>query len=353
MEYGRLGNTGLMVSELCLGCMTFGQEADEETSREIVGRFLEAGGNFVDTADVYSKGISEEITGRAIEDVRDEVVLATKVRFPMGDGPNDVGLSRKHVMQGCEDSLRRLGTDYIDLYQVHCWDVATPLEETLSALSDLVRSGKVRYIGVSNFTGWQLMRSLEISEARLREVRVPAAAVLARRAQHRAGGTARLCGGGARGDPLEPARWRLPLRQSTAATRSRPRARASLAPWSRMEEYWARRATERNWGALDVVGRISEETGKSYAQISLNWLLRQEGMTAPIIGARNLEQLEDNLGASGWELTESRWKISPRLAPRRRLPLPLYPQRATGLAVGLRPAIGKIVAWTVTPLACV
>ena len=119
MEYARLGNTGLMVSELCLRCMTFGQEADEETAREIVGRFLEADGNFVDTADVYSNGISEEITGRALQDVRDDVVLATKVRFPMGDGPNDVGLSRKHILQGCEDSLRRLGTDYIDIYQVH------------------------------------------------------------------------------------------------------------------------------------------------------------------------------------------------------------------------------------------
>jgi aryl-alcohol dehydrogenase-like predicted oxidoreductase len=119
MRYARLGNTGLMVSELCLGCMTFGQEADGETSRWIVGRFLEAGGNFVDTADVYSNGVSEEITGRALQGVRDDLVLATKVRFAMGDGPNDVGLSRKHIMQGCEDSLRRLGTDYIDLYQVH------------------------------------------------------------------------------------------------------------------------------------------------------------------------------------------------------------------------------------------
>jgi aryl-alcohol dehydrogenase-like predicted oxidoreductase len=119
MEYARLGNTGLMVSELCLGCMTFGQEADEETSREIVGRFLDAGGNFLDTADVYSNGVSEESTGKALRDVRDDVVLATKVYFPMGEGPNDTGLSRKHVMQGCEDSLRRLGTDYIDLYQVH------------------------------------------------------------------------------------------------------------------------------------------------------------------------------------------------------------------------------------------
>ena len=119
MDYRRLGDTGLMVSELCLGCMTFGREADEEASKGLVARFLEVGGNFVDTADVYTKGVSEEITGRSLEGVRDEVVLATKVRFPMGDGPNEVGLSRKHVTQGCEESLMRLGTDYIDLYQVH------------------------------------------------------------------------------------------------------------------------------------------------------------------------------------------------------------------------------------------
>ena len=138
MEYRRLGRTGLMVSELCLGTMTFGRELDEEGSREIIARFLDAGGNFIDTADVYETGLSEEITGRAIKDVRDEVVLATKVRFPMGGGPNDVGLSRKHILAGCEASLRRLGTDYIDLYQVHMWDAVTPLDETLSALTDLV-----------------------------------------------------------------------------------------------------------------------------------------------------------------------------------------------------------------------
>ena len=127
-----------MVSELCLGCMTFGRELDEEGSRKIIARFLDAGANFIDTADVYSKGVSEEITGRAIKGSRDEVVLATKVRFPMGEGPNDVGLSRKHVISGCEASLQRLGTDYIDLYQVHTWDALTPLEETLSALTDLI-----------------------------------------------------------------------------------------------------------------------------------------------------------------------------------------------------------------------
>ena len=159
----RLGATGTLVSELCLGCMTFGNEANEEQSRAIIHAFLEAGGNFLDTADVYSQGLSEEITGRAIRERRHELVLATKVRFPMGKGPNEVGLSRQHILAGCEASLRRLGTDYIDLYQAHCWDAATPLEETLSAFSDLVHQGKVRYIGVSNFTAWQIMKALHVS----------------------------------------------------------------------------------------------------------------------------------------------------------------------------------------------
>jgi aryl-alcohol dehydrogenase-like predicted oxidoreductase len=304
MEYGRLGNTGLMVSELCLGCMTFGRETDEEDSKGLVGRFLEAGGNFIDTADVYSKGVSEEITGRAIKGVRDEVVLATKVRFPMGEGPNDVGLSRKHVVQGCEDSLRRLGTDYIDLYQVHCWDSAAPLEETLSALTDLVRSGKVRYIGVSNFTGWQLMRSLAVSESHGFERFVclqPQYSLVERNVERE---ILPIC--------LEEGLGVIPWSPLGGGFLSGKYRRGEEPPQGSriseavesMEEYWDRRATERNWAALDVVGRISEETGKSYAQISLNWLLRQESVTAPIVGVRTMEQLEDNLGASGWELEE-------------------------------------------------
>jgi aryl-alcohol dehydrogenase-like predicted oxidoreductase len=303
MQYTRLGNTGLMVSELCLGCMTFGQEADEAASREIVGRFLEAGGNFVDTADVYSKGVSEEITGRALAGVRDDVVLATKVRFPMGEGPNDVGLSRKHITQACEDSLRRLGTDYIDLYQVHCWDAATPLEETLSALTDLVRSGKVRYIGVSNFTGWQLMRSIAVSESEGLEKFVclqPQYSLAERNIERE---ILPVCVE----EGLGVIPW-SPLGGGFLSGKYRrgeepPEDSRIAGAVESMEEYWDRRATERNWATLDVVARLSEETGKSYAQISLNWLLKQQGVTAPIIGARTLEQLEDNLGASGWELT--------------------------------------------------
>jgi aryl-alcohol dehydrogenase-like predicted oxidoreductase len=304
MEYRRLGDTGLMVSELCLGCMTFGREASEEDSKRLVDRFLDAGGNFIDTADVYSKGVSEEITGRAIKGVRDDVVLATKVYFPMGEGPNDTGLSRKHVTQGCEDSLRRLGTDYIDLYQVHCWDSATPLKETLSALTDLVRSGKVRYIGVSNFTGWQLVKSVCLSEANGLERFVclqPQYSLVERNIERE---ILPIC--------LEEGLGVIPWSPLGGGFLSGKYRREEEPPQgsriseavASMEEHWDRRATDRNWRALDVVGRISEETGKSYAQISLNWLLRQDGVTAPIIGARTLEQLEDNLGASGWTLDE-------------------------------------------------
>ncbi|HEV2742855.1 MAG TPA: aldo/keto reductase [Rubrobacter sp.] len=305
MEYRRLGDTGLMVSELCLGCMTFGREADEEASRGLVARFLEAGGNFVDTADVYTKGVSEEITGRAIKGVRDDVVLATKVRFPMGDGPNDVGLSRKHVIGGCEDSLRRLGTDYIDLYQVHCWDGATPLEETLGALSDLVRAGKVRYVGVSNFTAWQLMKSVSLSDALGFERFVclqPQYSLVERNIEREVLPVCEEEGLGV--IPWSPLGGGFLSGKYRRGEEPPQGSRISEAVES-MEEYWDRRANERNWRVLDVVGRISEETGRSYAQISLNWLLRQPAVTAPIIGARTLDQLEDNLGASGWELDEA------------------------------------------------
>jgi len=166
MEYRRLGNTGLMVSELCLGCMTFGREADEELSHRFIHRFIEAGGNFLDTADVYSRGVSEEITGRALQGIRDDIVLATKVRSAMGSKPNDVGASRKHIIQGCEASLKRLGTEYIDLYQIHSWDGATPLEETLSALSDLVHQGKVRSVGLSDYRAWQVVEALWVADRR-------------------------------------------------------------------------------------------------------------------------------------------------------------------------------------------
>ena len=164
MNYRFLGKTGMKVSELCLGAMTFGREADEALSHQMLNHFVAAGGNFIDTADVYTRGASESILGRWLKDQpRDQLVIATKVRFGMGDGPNDVGLSRKHILSGVEASLRRLGTDHIDLYQVHMWDSAAPLEETLSSLDGLVKSGKARYIGASNHAGWQLQKAIDLS----------------------------------------------------------------------------------------------------------------------------------------------------------------------------------------------
>jgi aryl-alcohol dehydrogenase-like predicted oxidoreductase len=304
MEHRSLGKTGLMVSELCLGCMTFGRELDEEGSREIIARFLKAGGDFIDTADVYEQGASEEIVGRAIKGVREDVVLATKVRFPMGDGPNDVGLSRKHILAGCEASLRRLGTDYIDLYQVHAWDAATPLEETLSALTDLVRQGKVRYVGVSNFTGWQLMKALYVSELNGFERFVslqPQYSLAERNIEREVLPACREDGVGV--IPWGPLGGGFLSGKYRRGEEPPEDSRIAGAP-DEFEEAWTRRSVERNWRTLDVIGETSEQTGRSYAQISLNWLLRQEGVTAPIIGARRMEQLEDNLGAAGWKLSE-------------------------------------------------
>ena len=164
MRYVNLGNTGLKVSEVALGTMTFGREAEEKDSVEILQEYLDAGGNFIDTANVYSNGKSEEILGRALKGIRDDIVLATKVFFRMGERINDYGATRKHILKSVEDSLRRLQTDYIDLYQIHCWDRSTPIEETMETLDYLVKRGYVRYIGVSNFAGWQIEKSLRVSE---------------------------------------------------------------------------------------------------------------------------------------------------------------------------------------------
>jgi aryl-alcohol dehydrogenase-like predicted oxidoreductase len=301
MEHATLGRSGLLVSRLCLGTMTFGREADEAASRAIVDRFVEAGGTFVDTADVYGQGVSEEVTGRAIADRRDDIVLATKVRFAMGERPNDAGLSRRHVIAGCEASLRRLGTDWIDLYQVHMWDALTPIEETLSALTDLVRQGKVRYIGVSNFAGWHLLRAELAAERHGYERFVslqPQYSLIERGLEREIGPAAAELGLG-----LIP--WG-PLGQGFLTgkyDRSGPpagtRAADAEADWV---EAWERRNVERTWRIVDAVRAAAEETGHTPSQVALNWLLTRPGVVAPIVGARRVEQLEENLGAVGWRL---------------------------------------------------
>lgn len=300
MEYRRLGRTGLMVSELCLGTMTFGNEADEETSKQITDRFVEAGGNFVDTANVYSKGVSEELTGQAIaRHEREDIVLATKFRFPMGDGPNDSGASRKHIVAACEASLRRLGTDYIDLYQIHCWDAHTPVEETLSALDDLVRAGKVRYIGASNFTGWQLEKSLRVSEregtARF-DCMQPQYSLIVRDIERE---VLPVC----REEGLGVIPWSPLAGGFLTGKYSRedaPPEDTRMAAWT---DTWQRHATPEKFDVVDQVATVAGTRGKEPAQVALNWVKDRPGVTSPIIGARNLEQLEKNLGATGWSLS--------------------------------------------------
>ncbi len=300
MEYRKLGQTGLMVSELCLGTMTFGNEADEQTSKRITDRFVEAGGNFVDTANVYSRGVSEEITGRVIRDYREDVVVATKFRFPMGEGPNDSGASRKHIISACEASLRRLDTDYIDLYQIHCWDSSTPIEETLSVLDDLVRAGKVRYIGCSNFTGWQIEKSVRVSEreglARF-DCLQPQYSLVVRDIEHEVLPVSREEGLGV--IPWSPLAGGFLT--GKYSREDDPPENTRMASWG---DTWKRHATSDKFDIVDRVCEIADSRGKEPAQIALSWVKDRPGVTSPIIGARNVEQLDKNLGATGWSLEE-------------------------------------------------
>lgn len=305
MQYKPLGHSGLMVSELCLGTMIFGDDtrgADEPTAIRLIHQFLDAGGNFVDTADVYVHGYSEEIAGKALQGRRDRVVLTTKVRGRMSDDPNDVGLSRRHVIAGCEASLRRLDTDYVDLFYAHLWDPITPIEETLRAFDDLVTAGKVRYVGVSNFKAWEVIKSLGVSDSHgwARFIAAQYQYSLVVRDIERE--FVPLFE--AEGLGLTP--WG-PLGGGFLSGKYRPgdrptEGRIAITP-DFAEEAWQRRATERNWAILDVVGEIAEARSKSYPQVALAWLRAQPAVVAPIIGVRTPEQLEDNLGAVGWELT--------------------------------------------------
>lgn len=308
MEHRFLGRTGMQVSELCMGAMTFGRETTEELSHRMLHRFVEAGGNFIDTADVYSTGKSEEVVGRWLKDkVRDDLVVATKVRFAMGEGPNDLGLSRRHILSGVEASLRRLGTDYIDLYQVHMWDDATPLEETLSTLNDLVRAGKVRYIGASNFSGWQLQKAIDLSRQMGWEILSslqPQYNLLARSTEWelipvcQREGLGVICWSPLRGGWLS-GKYRRGMEAPPEGSR------VQIAEEKGWSESWSAYNNEHTWGVIDALHEISDEIGKAPAQVAINWLLQRPGVTAPIIGARTMEQVEQNLGAAGWSLNEA------------------------------------------------
>jgi len=302
VEHRTLGRTGTLVSDLCLGTMTFGREADEPMSRAIVDRFLDAGGNFLDTANAYSAGLSEEIVGRALGKRRADVVIATKVRFRMGDGPNDIGLSRPAIRKQVEASLRRLDTEWIDLYQVHCWDALTPLEETISTLDDLVREGKVRYVGASNFAGWQLAKALGLAALHRWEPFVslqPEYSLVTRDLERE---LLPLC----REEGLAVLPW-SPLGGGLLTgkyTKDAEMPAGSRGAETETPITFTYRINDRAWQVVDAVREVAHATGRTMAQIALNWVASQPGVTAPIIGARNLEQLDDNLAAVGWELDD-------------------------------------------------
>lgn len=309
MRYHPLGKSGLLVSNLGLGTMIFGEASQRSTPEKdavrIIHHFLDAGGNHIDTANVYAAGRSEEIVGAAIKDRRDRVVLASKVRFATGKGANDAGLSRFHILRSVEASLRRLQTDTIDLFTMHMWDSLTPLEESLRAFDDLVTAGKVRYIGVSNFKAWQVMKALAVSDAHgwVRFVAAQYQYSLVVRDIERE--FTELCL--TEGIGITP--WG-PLGGGFLSGKYKRGAPPAVASEGRLavtgegaEEAWSRRATERNWQILDAVAQIAEAHQKSYSQVALAWLCAKPGVASVILGPRTEEHLQDNLGAADWDLT--------------------------------------------------
>ncbi|MEM4781226.1 MAG: aldo/keto reductase [Halalkalicoccus sp.] len=304
MTYITLGSTGMEVSELCLGCMNFGSDApwmidDEERSVEIIDRALDLGINFLDTANVYSRGESEEIVGRAIEGRdRSELVIATKVYGQMGEGPNQGGLSRKHVIDQCEASLERLNTDYIDLYQIHRWDDATPIEETLSALTYLVEEGLVRYIGASTMMGWQFMKALGASDLGGYERFVSMQPEYSLVDRHEEENLLPVCAD--QGIGVIP--W-SPL-AGGFLTGKYDREAEPESGRAATDEHTRERFTEENWAVLDAVREVAGEKDVSPAQLSLAWLLEKEVVDSPIIGPRSLEHVEENAAAVSISLSD-------------------------------------------------
>jgi aryl-alcohol dehydrogenase-like predicted oxidoreductase len=306
MEYRTLGRSGTVVSTLCLGTMTFGAETDEKGSFEQLDRFVEAGGNFLDTADVYSHGRSEEIVGRWLAErsgVRDRLVVATKGRFPMGEGPNDVGLSRVHLSQALDASLRRLGTDHIDLYQAHAWDPMTPVEETLRFFDDAVRAGKIRYAGVSNFIGWQLQKAALLTEFhRLSPIITlqPQYNLLARDIEWE---VIPVCLNERIGVlPWSPLGGGWLTGKYQRDTPPEGATRLGENPQRGMEG-WNVRNTERTWQVVDAVRAVADGRGDvSMAVVALSWLVDRPAVTSVILGARTTEQLDDTLRAAGVHL---------------------------------------------------
>ena len=289
MHYKNFGPTGLKVSEACLGTNAFGR-ADEAASRAMVQVALDAGINFIDTADVYGNGVSEEYLGRAIAGLRQQLVIATKVRGKMGTGPNDEGLSRKHLMDGLESSLKRLGTDYIDLYQMHFPDAHTPLAETLRTLDDFISQGKVRYIGVSNFEGWQLVKALWVSDVNGYERFVsvqPHYSLINREPEHE---LFPAC--------LDQHIAVIPYSPTGGGFLTGKYQRGAPPPagtrGARSADF-GKRFTEANWAALDRLEQMAKAKGCGPHHLALAWVAAHPAVTVPILGCSTAEQLADNL----------------------------------------------------------
>jgi aryl-alcohol dehydrogenase-like predicted oxidoreductase len=307
MEYTRLGSSGLKVSRICLGMMSYGDPESrawflgEDAAEPIVERAVEAGVTFFDTADMYSRGVSEEITGRLLSRMfphRDDYVLATKVYFPMGSGPNDGGLSRKHILASIDGSLKRLGTDYVDLYQIHRWDPETPIEETMGALHDVVRSGKARYIGASSMYAWQFAKAQHTAEANgwTKFTSMQNHYNLIYREEERE--MIPLCQD--QGVGVIP--WSPLARGVLAGNQERGARRDTVRAGS--DQFADDMYTEADFDVIDVVRDIADKRGVRPAQVALAWLLGRPGVTAPIVGATKLGHLEDALAAPEITLTE-------------------------------------------------
>jgi aryl-alcohol dehydrogenase (NADP+) len=307
MRYRTLGTSGTVVSGLALGTMTFGAEADEQTSHGILDAYVAAGGNFIDTADVYSRGASETIIGRwlaAHPSEAEQLVIATKGRFPMGEGVNDLGLSRRHLGRALDASLTRLGVEQIDLYQMHAWDAHTPIGETLGFLAESVAAGKIAYYGFSNYLGWQLTKAVHVAKAHGWPAPVtlqPQYNLLVRDIEHEVVPAALDAGIGLL--PWSPLAggWLSGKYQRdvdpSGATRLGENPKRGMEAWA------ARNADPRTWQVIDAVKRIADARGVSMSQVALAWLAAQPAVTSVILGARNTEQLADNLGAAELELS--------------------------------------------------
>ncbi|MFH8620006.1 aldo/keto reductase [Streptomyces sp. NPDC017979] len=329
MEQKNLGRTGLRVSELALGTMSF---SGDEDGHRVLDAFADAGGTFIDTADMYARGESEEILGRWLaKRRREDFVIATKVWGRMGDAPNDQGLGRKHLVAAVEASLRRLGTDYVDLYQTHIWDAWTPLEETLATLDSLVTAGKVRYLGTSNVTPAQLQRSLDLARHSGWQPYVclqPRYNLLCRETEWE---LLPLCAEQGVGViPWGPLAGGWLTGKYRRGMESVPEG-SREAHWQRQsgKEGWRTKATEETWRVLDALDEVGEQTGRTPSQVALRWLAEQPGVTAPILGPRTAEQLADHLGAVGWTLTPSQ-RTRLDAASARPLPYPYEMQSRLG-----------------------